>query len=134
MNHFGQPPATSSPRIRVYTLMATWCSACKKELPQIAYLKSRFAPEEVGLFGLPADETDDSDKLRHYVQLNRPEYEIIGSLTDKERENVMTIVAKTLGQEALPSTIVTDANGKVLQCLLGVPSVSDLRRLLARLP
>ena len=39
-------------------------------------------------------------------------------------------VVETLGEDATPATIVTDAEGNVLLTRWGAPSVSELRRLL----
>jgi thiol-disulfide isomerase/thioredoxin len=134
LNHLRRPPGDGAPRIRMYTLMATWCVNCKKELPQISYLKSQFQTSEVGIFGLPFDENDDVDKLRTYVTANKPAYRLVPRLTEEERLSVRTVLSRTLRQEALPATIVTDARGRVLRSFLGVPNCSDLRRILANFP
>lgn len=134
LKHLQRATATNSPRLRVYTLMATWCAACKKELPQLSYLRSQFQDSEVGLFGLPFDENDDIDMLREYATANKPAYRLVPGLGAGERESVRNIVSRMLGQVALPSTIVTDARGRVLRSFLGVPNASDLNRLLNRLP
>ncbi|MCH8968043.1 MAG: DUF3168 domain-containing protein [Planctomycetes bacterium] len=50
------------------------------------------------------------------------------------RKEVKQILADTTGDGALPSTIVTDDDGNVLLSVSGIPTVSQLRKLLATPP
>ena len=36
--------------------MATWCKACKRELPRVAQLREAFGRTDVALLGVPVDE------------------------------------------------------------------------------
>ncbi len=56
---------------------------------------------------------------------------MVADLTGAEREAVVNLVRRRLGDDVLPASIVTDRNGAVLSVVAGIPTVSELRRLLA---
>ena len=111
--------------------MATWCEACKRHLPQLQQLRRKLAAESLAMYGIPIDEADDSEKLTGYVERHRPAYELLQDLTIEQRRDVQQLVADALKTDALPSTVMTDADGKVLLITGGLPTVSQIRRLLA---
>ena len=120
----------SSPRLVMYTTMATWCAACRGELPTLGHLRSAFSPDELRMFGVPVDEKESLDKLQNYASTHRPAYELLSSLSAEEVAMVKDHVKDTLLIESLPVTVVTRGDGRVLLTRVGVPSVSELRRFL----
>ncbi|MCH8043877.1 MAG: ASPIC/UnbV domain-containing protein [Planctomycetes bacterium] len=127
------PPGDSSKtKLRVYTTMATWCAACRSHLPQVEYLRSMTATDGVDIIGLPVDENDDAEKLRAYAAQWKPAYRLLVGLKAPQRSAVEELLARELPEAALPSTIVTDPSGRVLLTVAGLPSVSQLRELIAR--
>jgi peroxiredoxin len=122
--------AGAAARLRAYTTMATWCEACKNDLPQVALLRSTFAADEVAILGVPVDEGEDRAKLTRFVDQHRPAYQLMIDAPQAFRAEVTRLVLAHLKADSLPSTIVTDAEGRVLKVAPGVPTVSDLRRLL----
>jgi thiol-disulfide isomerase/thioredoxin len=126
------PPATNSQaRLKVYTTMATWCVACKKHIPQLAYLRSQFDEDVIELIGVPADENDTTEMLTNYSDRWHPPYRLILDLTAEQRSKVSRIITETTKTDAQPSTIITDGSGNVLEAIAGVPTVSSLQKLLA---
>lgn len=124
-------PEAASRKLNVYVTMATWCVACKKEAPQIERIRRTFAPDEVGVFGVPTDPNDTEEMLEKYVDDNRPPYRLIQSPAPESIATVQQVLKEIGRTDALPSTIVTDGSGRVLWAGPGVPSVSELRKLLA---
>ena len=63
-----------------------------------------------------------------------PAYHLMIDLPVTERAKVSAFLAKHTGAEGppLPSSVVTDAAGNALLVTTGIPSVSNLRRLLDR--
>ena len=110
--------------------MATWCVACKAELPQLTYLRSVFKPEELAMFGLPYDEKEGAAKLTAWADANRPPYELVANLTPDGIASAKSIVKTTLRMDAVPAVIVTDGDGRIVRTRFGPPSVSELRELL----
>lgn len=117
-------------KIRLLTTMATWCETCKGELPQLALLREAFGSDELAMLGLPVDEDDGRDELDAYAEEHAPAYTLLRELSPKQRAQITEAVVGGLRIDALPASIVTDAEGRVLRTLKGVPSVSEIRRLL----
>ncbi|MFP6654952.1 MAG: ASPIC/UnbV domain-containing protein [Myxococcota bacterium] len=122
-----ETPAT----LTLITTMATWCEACKAELPQIKRLRREFSAEELDLLGVPIDENDDARKLAQYVKAHAPAYRMLDDLTDEEIAEVQQTVLDELRIDALPAAIITDDEGRVLRTMWEIPSVSDIREFLA---
>lgn len=118
------------PKLVLHTTMATWCVPCKAELPQFLYLRSVFKPEELGMFGLPYDDKEGSERLKAWAVANGPPYELLTNLTRDNIASVKMMVLKTLKIDGVPATIVTDTDGRILRMRWGPPSVSELRELL----
>ena len=128
----GVATGSGAPELVLYTTMATWCASCRAELPELAHLRSAFETEELELYGVPADKKETQELLRAYVAEQAPAYELLLGLSAAEVADVTARVNAATGvEDALPATILTDAEGSVLSIQLGAPSVSELRRILA---
>ncbi len=118
--------------LRMVTTMATWCATCRGELPQLARLRDGFSSSELAMYAAPIDVNDDASKLAQYCEQNDPAYQLLADLPISQRELVQEVVKQELGTEALPATLVLNAQGEVVASFPGVPTVSALRRLLVR--
>ena len=115
----------------MYTTMATWCPTCKGELPQIAAIRNAFDARELEMHGVPVDPTDDPAKLTSYIQEFQPAYDLLTDLSRGDVQAVERVVEHTTQlEDALPATLITDADGMVIYANAGVPSISELKRLL----
>lgn len=126
------PAVRNAGRLKVVTTMATWCAACKGELPQLATLRAAFGADEVAMFGVPVDPKDSAQKLSEYAQKYQPAYDLLTGLRPEEVASVQGALKEALKIEALPSTLILDAEGRVLEATTGLPTISTLRRLLDR--
>ena len=117
---------TSLKKVQVFTTMASWCPACASHLPSLSYLKS----DDIALFGVPIDVNDTSEILSDYVARNSPAYEMLADLSTTDREIMSAFLGKAMRTEApaLPSTIITDSEGNVLEVMKGIPTLSQVRR------
>ena len=120
-------PDTAS--LRVLTTLATWCEACTEELPDLALLRERFGDDELALYGVPVDPEDTQAKLGAWVRSRRPPYRVLHDLPADRAAGVRSHVEATLRRDALPASIITDGEGRVLRTLWGAPTVSDIVRL-----
>jgi thiol-disulfide isomerase/thioredoxin len=116
--------------LRILTTMATWCERCKGELPQLTQLRGAFDPKQVALLGVPVDEDDDASRLDEYEKEYAPAYELLKSLPPSQIEAVRQTVLDDLRIDALPAAIATDARGRVIRTMWGVPSISEVKELL----
>lgn len=123
------PAADPKAPLRMFTTMATWCKACRKHLPQFAHLRSVYTDSQLEMYGVPADAIETTKQLSDYVKTQQPAYRLLVDLTPEERTRVLTVLRASLHDEPLPSTIVTDAEGRVLKVFAGIPNVSQLRKL-----
>ena len=124
----GRPDA----QLRVYTSMATWCPSCAKHLPLQKRIAAEMAAEPVELVAVPIDVADDAAKLKAYSDEKKPPCRLLSNLPAAQRAAFTAELEKLLGHApGLPSSLITDASGRVLKAVAGVPSISELRRWLA---
>jgi thiol-disulfide isomerase/thioredoxin len=116
----------------LYTTVATWCEACRAELPQLGVLQQEFSPNQLAMIGVPYDENEDPDKLRDWAATYSPPYRIIYDLEDARIFSVQQYVEQVFRMDGLPVSIVTDSKGRVLLRKWGPPNVSEIEGLLMR--
>ena len=125
--------ANRSPtKLFMYTTTATWCVACIEHLPQSRLLRATFGADHLEMVGVPIDENDDAAKLAEYVESYQPPYRMFAEITSAQRAAVSEFFTKMNLTDVLPATVVTDAAGRVLLVVGGVPSVSELRKAAAQ--
>ncbi len=124
---------TSEARLLMFTTVATWCEACHSEIPHLRRLQDRFANSDLAMFGVPVDPDEDRDKLLRYASKRTPPYRLLVDIPPEDAAEVRTKVLEVFHHEALPTTFITDREGLVLYAEAGVPSISDLHKLLDRL-
>ncbi len=125
--------AGSAPLV-MYVTTATWCDACKASLPRLARLRESIPCADLAIFGVPVDPEDGREKLEAYVAAYRPAYEILLDLLPEQVASVTSLVTEKFLDEVLPSTIVTNGEGRVLATVAGLPTVSAVRKLLDGAP
>jgi hypothetical protein len=126
----GPEPETGAPSLRLYTTMATWCPACKRNIPQVRYLRTALPAATVRMYGLPIDGDDTLEMLAEYDRDHRPGYALLTGATPAEVSAAKKLVRDELADDVLPTTIVTDGSGRVLEIIAGVPTLSQVRMLL----
>jgi hypothetical protein len=119
------------PRLTLFTTMATWCAACRSELAQFRTLRAAFSPAELSMVAVPIDTAESRELVEAWGAAHGPPYELLTGLAETEVTAVKDLVLETLQLDAVPATIVTDANGGVLLTQWGPPSISKIRELLA---
>lgn len=107
--------------------MATWCPICLQEIPHLARLANA-TRGGIRFYGLPIDPEDNSDKLLKYEKENAPPYEIL-AVTPDQRDAVRNLMNKKFADQPLPTTLIMDRAGNVLQLQKGLPTLSQLRML-----
>ena len=84
----------------------------------------------LGMTGVPVSDRDNAEKLEQYVAEYQPSYELTDSWTSNQLFKFFKLALTQTRKEVLPSTIITDANGDVLEIMPGIPSASDIIRLM----
>jgi len=85
---------------------ASWCGPCRKELPELAAWRAQHP--EVPFVAISLDQNM-SDARNYLDQQRLPFPLLVGSMND----------AMQLGIRGLPTTLVIDQTGKIIQRLLG---------------
>ena len=105
----------------VLNVWASWCAPCRAEAPTLASLATELAPKGVRFVGL---DTRDSDAAaRAFVEKQGIPYP---NVIDRDGR-LQLLFGDSLPPQAIPSTIVIDAQGRVAGRILGKASASDLR-------
>jgi thiol-disulfide isomerase/thioredoxin len=120
----------TTPKLRIYTAMATWCASCKRELPQVQRLTDMFTDDEIEFYGVGIDVAENTELLESYVQNSKPAYELLTGLDDQIRTEFKEYLEETLKSEALPCSVITSSDGRILRTMFAIPSVSELRGML----
>ena len=122
--------------LTIYTTMSTFCAMCMHSLPDVRALRNAFADNELTLVGIPVAPEDTDQRLREYVEAKQPAYAVQIGLPEEVTERVREAVESILQAdgEATPATFVTDSTGRILAARWGVPTLSELKRLLAKPP
>ena len=121
-------------KIVVLTTMASWCASCAKHQPLVKNLSADFAASGVSFVGFAGDPDDPIEALHGFVERLDIDYPVISAPDESFRASVETILNSGDGADVLPSTIILDGNGKVLVTHSGIPTASELRQHLAKLP
>lgn len=121
-------PLESKSDLTLYVSMATWCVACKAKLPDIEQLSNEFTRDELNIVGIPVDTTDTTDKLEAFQEQFRPSYQLLIDRTDEQVDWMQSVIQQALEEEALPSSVLVDSDGRILAVDWGLPTVSSIRR------
>lgn len=126
--------ANAGAPIRVYTTMATWCPSCLRHLPEVNAMCDVLAEDHVEIVALPIDVDDNEQKLMAYTEKFQPRYRLRKDLSPADRQVLATFLNQHLQttEPPLPSTIVTDGKGNTLHVTAGLPSASEIRKLVLR--
>jgi len=120
-------------RLRVFTMMATWCAVCQSELPHLSLLRKKLPQGEVALYGVPVDGNDTRAQLDAYAARHSPAYQILVDMPESEREKIRSLFRARFNETPLPATMVTTAAGDVLLLKKGTVDLSGIRQLLHRM-
>ena len=129
LQHEGEPLRTENGLTLIAT-MATWCVACVEEMPEFNALRAAFGTEELAIHAVPVDAEDTASMLAAWSAKYQPPYEIAVGIERSEVDQVNAVTLTELRTDAVPATFLTNANGQVLIARWGVPTISDVRRLL----
>ncbi len=122
-------PAPAS-GLRLFMTMATWCPSCKLWQDQLNNLASTFDPTELLAYGVPIDPNDTAEMLDDYIREYQPAYTLLRDLDAGEVQATQQVGIDIVGFDALPTTIVTGDSGRVLLSVVGVPTRSEIARLI----
>jgi peroxiredoxin len=108
-------------KVVVLNFWATWCPACREELPDLSRFAAAHPHDCIKLIGI-----SDEDPVQLYAWLGAHPlgYPIVGNAGD---------LGPLYGVEALPTTVVIDKEGRVAARFVGAVQLKALERAVERL-
>jgi thiol-disulfide isomerase/thioredoxin len=107
--------------ITVIDFWATWCGPCLEELPLLSKLNAEYPRKKVRFIAASADEMENRTAVDRFVKAHAVGMEVwLGADLD-------VLHRAGLGNE-LPTTLILDARGEIVTCVLGKAREDDIRR------
>jgi thiol-disulfide isomerase/thioredoxin len=103
---------------------ATWCSPCRKEMPELSALHDE--RDDVTVLGLAFEDTDDS-AFEEFLAEFHASYPIL-------RVDVYHPPEPFGAPKVLPTTIILDAEGRAVKAFLGPVTREDIERFIDSTP
>jgi cytochrome c biogenesis protein CcmG, thiol:disulfide interchange protein DsbE len=119
-----QPPRTTLASLRgkpaLVNFWASWCEPCRKEAPELERLH-RVLHGSAAMVGV--DYTDQADAARGFIGRYGWNFPV---LSDPDG-----VFGARYGFSGLPTTVVLDSRGRIVETLRGPQTVADFRQALA---
>ena len=108
-------------RIVILNFWATYCTPCRKEMPDLAAIQNEYGALGVQVIGASTDEPGDRDKVMQFAKETKVNFPIwLGASTEH-------MIRFGLGA-ALPGTVIIDRDGRVAKIISGVINYADLKK------
>ncbi|MGB0951815.1 MAG: ASPIC/UnbV domain-containing protein [Planctomycetota bacterium] len=128
-------------KYRLFTTWFTSCMACKRSAPVLASIKRNFPSSELEILGFNNNDGDSKKDMLRYAETYAPPFKMLLDRTDadiEEYKKLQDLLIGTImhrGEEEKPSDltpgyILADADGNILALNVGVPTYSELRKIL----
>jgi thiol-disulfide isomerase/thioredoxin len=102
---------------------ATWCGPCRQEAPHYRKLQKEYKGKDITFVSISID--DDKSSWLKSLQDEKPEY--ISLIADKGWDSE---VSKAYQIHGIPTFVLIDREGRIINCGAPVPSSPDVRKLL----
>jgi len=94
--------AKNDHRAVIFSLSASYCKPCRKEIPELERMAGKFADKGLAVFLVAIENRDNAGKLVRETQTKLP------VLVDR-----YLVVPKMIGRESIPCTLLVDNDGVV---------------------
>ena len=110
-------------KIVLVNFWATWCQPCRLEMPQLERIYDEYHSQGLEILAISAE---DPSTIEAFLAEHPYSYPI---LVDPDR-----VVSERYGIEAIPTTVMIDADGKVIRVRTGLSPIleAEIKRLMER--
>lgn len=109
------------------TTMATWCEACHRHHPHLERLAAHFG-DQLALLGIPVDPIETPEELTAHAQKFKLPYRVLTEIAPERRDTIVNMIRREYDTESIPSSVLVNREGQVLQIFLGTPTTSEVGR------
>lgn len=110
-------PAAYSGKVLVLDFWASWCTPCKRSMPELSRLQDELGPKGLVVLGVNREPADPKDAAEAWTQI-RPTFE--GVMDDR-------FYGDRIGLTTLPTSYVVDKKGVVRHLHLGYTEIDIVR-------
>jgi thiol-disulfide isomerase/thioredoxin len=107
-------------KIVVLNFWATWCVACRHEMPLLAEMQKKYGDRGVVVLGASVDDEKSQQLIQPFAENNKIPFPLLVGATADQMQQLQ------LG-EGVPATAFFDADGNLIARVLGELDKSDLQ-------
>ena len=104
-------------KIKVLNFWATWCSACKMEIPALQTVQDAYKSQDVVVIGMSVDE--DPNAVVRFVERSGVDYPMLVNAMGAAQEYHL---------RATPTTVILDEDNNVYKKYVGVQGFGTFKR------
>jgi thiol-disulfide isomerase/thioredoxin len=107
-------------KLTLVNLWATWCGPCREEMPALEGLHKKYKAQGFAIVGVSMDEDDDAG-VKTFLAKKKLAYPVVLS-TVKKTDTALG------GVDALPTSILLDETGDVLEVIVGAVDLPEMEK------
>ena len=105
-------------KVLLINFWATWCAPCREEMPMLADFQERYSEQGLQVLGIALDDVEPVQRFADSIDINYPLL-----MSDDTTPDLMY---KYNEVGAIPFSLITDKDGKVVETKLGVFTADEL--------
>ena len=118
-------------KVVMLNIWATWCDACKEEMPDVAELRRNYAGDTFDLFLVSADDKDDKSKILPTLDSLGVDFETYLRSDSTDEAFISAISPQWSG--AMPTTLLYDKHGRLTETIIGARTYLQYEKRLKKL-
>ena len=106
-------------KVMLINFWATWCTPCREEMPMLADFQDRYSEQGLQVLGIALDDVEPVQRFADSMDINYPLL-----MSD---DTIPDLMYKYNEVGAIPFSLITDKDGKVVETKLGVFTSEELK-------
>jgi thiol-disulfide isomerase/thioredoxin len=122
--------ASSKGKVLVVNFWATWCAPCRKEMPELVALTSRYRSRGLQFVTIAIDEESDAAKAAEFVAKTKVPQPAYIKRFQNDEKFISMVDSRWSG--GLPFTVVYDRAGKKVRVFPGEVDLKELEQVIQK--